>query len=332
MDKRFLIAFLFVCFSCSQEPQINKHQGFALGTTYSIQYAPISADYDQVQNGIDSLFYVINKSLSTYLPESDITKINQGDSTLIVDQHFKNVFRKANTIWYKTQGYFDPTVGAWVNAYGFGPDKTLNSISYKQNDSLMDITGWARIQMRRDGRVVKDNPKIYIDFNAIAKGYTVDIIANYLTKKGSENHLIEIGGELVAKGTSPKSGEAWKIGIDNPNQTTERSLQTIVSLTDQALATSGNYRKFRIDSISKEKFVHSINPLTGRPARSRVLSASVKAPDCMTADALATALMVMPFSSGKALIEADPKLAAYWIISSGQGVDEVFSSRWKVID
>lgn len=328
MDKRFsLVVIVLLWIGCESTPSLEVHQGYALGTSYSAQYQSIDVDYDTVQKGIDSIFYVVNKSLSTYLPESDISKINQGDSTLLVDHHFKTVFNKANILWYKTQGYFDPTVGAWVNAYGFGPESALNSISSIQRDSIMQITGWARVQLL-DGKVVKDNPSIYLDFNAIAKGYTVDLVANYLKELGSENHLVEIGGEVVAKGLSPTSGEVWKIGIDNPRQTEERSLQSVLSLKDQALATSGNYRKFRIDEKTGQKYVHSINPLNGKPVRSKVLSVTVRGADCMTADAYATSLMVMPFERGKALIESDSSLSAYWILAKGTGIEEVISSRW----
>lgn len=327
MDKRIFIAFIFLWLGCESKPELVIHQGYALGTSYGVQYQQIDADYETVQAGIDSIFYVVNKSLSTYLPDSDISQINRGDSTLVVDHHFKAVFNKANILWYKTQGLFDPTVGAWVNAYGFGPEKPLKEISSAQRDSLMQVTGWARIQLK-DGRIVKDTPAIYIDFNAIAKGYTVDLVAHYLSSLGSENHLVEIGGEVVAKGLSPNSGALWKVGIDNPQQQEERSLQTVLSLDNQALATSGNYRKYRVDEKTGQKYVHSINPLNGKPVRSKVLSASVKAPDCMTADAYATSLMVMSFEQGKALIEADPSLSAYWILAKGAGTEEVTSSRW----
>ena len=327
MDKRIFIAFIFLWLGCESKPELVIHQGYALGTSYGVQYQQIDADYESVQAGIDSIFYVVNKSLSTYLPDSDISQINRGDSTLVVDQHFKAVFNKANILWYKTQGLFDPTVGAWVNAYGFGPEKPLNEISSAQRDSLMQVTGWARIQLK-DGRIVKDNPAIYIDFNAIAKGYTVDLVAHYLSNLGSENHLVEIGGEVVAKGLSPTSGALWKVGIDNPQQQEERSLQAVLSLDNQALATSGNYRKYRVDEKTGQKYVHSINPLNGKPVRSKVLSASVKAPDCMTADAYATSLMVMSFEQGKALIEADSSLSAYWILAKGAETEEVTSSRW----
>ena len=327
MDKRIFIALVFLWVGCDTTPELVVHQGYALGTSYGVQYQEIDTDEETVQAGIDSIFYVVNKSLSTYLPDSDISKINRGDSLLVIDQHFKAVFNKANVLWYKTQGYFDPTVGAWVNAYGFGPEKPLAEISLAQRDSIMEVTGWARIQLI-DNRIIKDNPAIYIDFNAIAKGYTVDLVAHYLSSLGSENHLVEIGGELVAKGINPTSGVQWKIGIDHPQQTEERALLAVLSLDNQALATSGNYRKFRVDEKTGQKYVHSINPLTGKPVRSKVLSASVKASDCMTADAYATSLMVMPFERGKAMIEADPSLSAYWILAKGAGTEEVASSRW----
>ena len=327
MDKKIFIALVFLWVGCESTPKLVVHQGYALGTSYGVQYQEIDTDYQTVQTGIDSIFYVVNKSLSTYLPDSDISKINRGDSILKVDYHFKAVFNKANILWYKTQGLFDPTVGAWVNAYGFGPEKSLIEISAAQRDSIMKLTGWARIQMK-DGRIVKDDPAIYIDFNAIAKGYTVDLVGNYLSSLGSENHLVEIGGEVVAKGISPTSGALWKIGIDNPQQSQERSLQAVLSLDNQALATSGNYRKYRVDEKTGQKYVHSINPLNGKPVRSKVLSASVKALDCMTADALATTLMVMSFERGKALIEADPNLSALWILAKGAGTEEIASSRW----
>ncbi len=205
----------------------------------------------------------------------------------------------------------------------------MTNINKLQRDSLMQITGWDKIQLTPDHRIRKEKPAIYIDFNALAKGYTVDVIATYLSQLGSKNHLVEIGGEVVAKGSNPKSGAAWKIGIDKPNEAGERSLQSILTLRNEALATSGNYRKFRIDEVTGEKYVHSINPLNGSPVRSKVLSVSVKASNCMLADAYATALMVMPFDQGKTLIESNTSLSAYWILSSTEGqFEEVFSSRW----
>ena len=301
--------------------------GFALGTSYNIQYVANLSD-DQVQNGIDSIFRVINKSLSTYLPQSDISKINRGDTTVVVDHHFRAVFEKATEVWKATGGYFDPTVGVLVNAYGFGPGKSITDLNPEQKDSLLLLIGWKKIQLSQDNIIKKESPHIYVDFNAIAKGYTVDIVGDFLLKSGSFDFMVEIGGEIVARGNSPKTGQAWKIAIDNPLQVGKRDFLHTLTLQDQALASSGNYRKYRIDTITGERFVHSINPLNGSALKTNILSTSVKAPDCLTADAWATALMVMPFEKGKALIENDPQLEAIWSIASEEDLQLIKSRNW----
>ena len=301
--------------------------GFALGTSYNIQYVANLSD-DQVQNGIDSIFRVINKSLSTYLPQSDISKINRGDTTVVVDHHFRAVFEKATEVWKATGGYFDPTVGVLVNAYGFGPGKSITDLNPEQKDSLLSLIGWKKIQLSQDNIIKKESPHIYVDFNAIAKGYTVDIVGDFLLKSGSFDFMVEIGGEIVARGNSPKTGQAWKIAIDNPLQGGKRDFLHTLTLQDQAIASSGNYRKYRIDTITGERFVHSINPLNGSALKTNILSTSVKAPDCLTADAWATALMVMPFEKGKALIENDPQLEAIWSIASEEDLQLIKSRNW----
>ena len=318
----------WVIFSCDKIPVNAKHlHGFALGTSYNIQYVANLSD-DQVQNGIDSIFRVINKSLSTYLPQSDISKINRGDTTVVVDHHFRAVFEKATEVWKATGGYFDPTVGVLVNAYGFGPGKSITDLNPEQKDSLLLLIGWKKIQLSQDNIIKKESPHIYVDFNAIAKGYTVDIVGDFLLKSGSFDFMVEIGGEIVARGNSPKTGQAWKIAIDNPLQVGKRDFLHTLTLQDQALASSGNYRKYRIDTITGERFVHSINPLNGSALKTNILSTSVKAPDCLTADAWATALMVMPFEKGKALIENDPQLEAIWSIASEEDLQLIKSRNW----
>ena len=266
--------------------------------------------------------------MSTYWPDSDISKINSGDSLVVVDSHFEKVFRKATTVWKNTNGFFDPTVGNLVNAYGFGPQKPIDRIRVAQLDSLRKLTGWDKVSLTKNGTIRKDNPDIYIDFNAIAKGYTVDVIANYLSQKGQQNYLVEIGGEVVAKGINPKFQKAWTVAIDDPQQGAERRFKTTLSLVDEALATSGNYRKYRIDSLTGEKYVHSLNPHTGLPVKSSILSASVRAADCMTADAYATALMVLPLEKGQELIASTTNLEAYWIVSQGSTTLEVTTKGW----
>ena len=329
MRKLILISFLLVFVNCSETKLVEVHQAYALGTSYSIQYETVNTSYDQVQQGIDSLFTVINTSMSTYVPTSDISRINKGDSSVKVDSHFKNVFAKATAVWKVTEGFFDPTVGAWVNAYGFGPEKPLNTLTDENKVYLRKITGWNTIELNKQGFVKKEYIETYLDFNALAKGYTVDVIGNYLSRLGATNYLVEIGGEIVAHGVSPKTAEPWRIAIDDPNQQEERDLIQVLSLKDEAIATSGNYRKSRIDSVTGERYVHSINPLTGNTVKSNVLSASVRAPNCMTADAYATALMVLPFEKSKALIERLSQIEAYWVTSLNDSIQEHFSTGWK---
>lgn len=328
MRNFIFLIFLFVI-GCKDNKQIIKHQGFALGTAYSVQYGQINTSFDQIQRGIDSLFTVINSSMSTYLPNSDITKINQGDSLLIVDVHFKRVFEKTTEVWNSTDGYFDPTVGSWVNAYGFGPDNKPQILTDQKRVFLNSITGWDKIKLTSEGTIQKTHTSIYLDFNALAKGYSVDLLAEYLELYGATNFLIEIGGEIVARGENPTYLNPWRIAIDDPNQNKDRKLIQTLTLKDQAIATSGNYRKFKIDKITGERYVHSINPLNGTTVKSEVLSASVIASNCMTADAYSTALMVMPLDKSMEMIESLSNVEAYWITASQDSIKEYFSKGWS---
>ena len=329
MLKAFLSLILLFVFGCTETKLPQAHAGYELGTSYAIQYTGIGMSFDEVQNGIDSLFTVINKSMSTYIPNSDISKINSGDSLLQVDAHFIKVFEKATEVWKATDGYFDPTVGAWVNAYGFGPEKPIKTLTQEKKAYLSKITGWHTIELTFDSTIKKSHLETYLDFNALAKGYAVDVLAEYLSKLGSSNYLVEIGGEIVASGNSPKTNLPWSIAIDDPKQQNERKMIQRLSLNNEAIATSGNYRKFRVDVETGDRYVHSINPLTGIPVKSNVLSASVRAADCMTADAYATALMVLPLETSMELIKKLTDVEAYWITASNDSIQEYFSDGWK---
>ena len=324
--SRLLMISLFILGCTLQKDQLQKIQGYALGTTYSISYTSNSLSPTLLNQKVDSIFQVINQSLSTYQSDSDISKINRGDSLLVVDSHFVTVYEKASEVWEHSQGFFDPTVGALVNAYGFGPGKSLEKVSKKQRDSMLEFTGWAKTQLTTQRTIQKEHPSVFFDFNALAKGYTVDVLANFLKSNQLDNYLVEIGGELVAKGKSPRTGNFWKIAIDNPKQGQERNFIRTLRLQNEALATSGNYRKYSVDAESGLRIAHSINPKTGEAFPTGVLSASVIAPDCMSADAYATALMVMPLAQSQKLIDSKPELQAYWIVSDSiQGIQELFS-------
>jgi thiamine biosynthesis lipoprotein len=190
----------------------------------------------------------------------------------------------------------------------------------------LSFTGWDKTSLTDQGTIKKEHPKVYFDFNALAKGYVVDVIADFLRLKKVSSFLVEIGGEIVAKGKSPRSGMFWKIAIDDPQQGKLRDFIRTLTLENKALATSGNYRKYAIDAETGLRIAHSINPKTGEAIPSKVLSVSVTASDCMTADAYATALMVMPVDQSQELIKSKPKLEAYWIVSDSlEGVKEIFS-------
>jgi thiamine biosynthesis lipoprotein len=287
-------------FSC--DDSFNKYEVFgnALGTTYSVNYY---AQQDQnIKPKFDSIFQVINQSLSTYIPNSVISKLNSGIQAE-VDNHFKNVFKAAKIIHQNTEGYFDPSTGILVNAYGFGPERYNMEMSPKVIDSLMNFVGFN--QFKLDGNYVKtDLNSFYLDFNAIAKGYAVDVLSDFLKNKNIKHFFIEVGGEVVAHGQDLENNKIWNFGIETPDENnTSRQLSYAVSIENKALATSGNYRKFKIDSSSGQKYVHTINPKTGEAKKSDVLSASVVAENCMIADAYATAFIAMGFDKAQKTID-----------------------------
>ena len=258
--------------SCKNEvnEQVFRLEGAVFGTTYHITYQGKL----QYQKSIDSLFYLVNKSTSTYIPTSDISKINKGDTTIVVDKLFTEVFNKSKQIFIETEGYFDPTVGNLVNAWGFGPKKELNDLDSTQVKNHVKLVGLNKVLLV-NGKIKKEIPEIYLDFNSIGKGFGIDVIGRFLESKDVANYLIEIGGEIRARGVNSKN-KPWRVGIDNPNTDGSRSISNFVDLSNMSMASSGNYRKYRI-SKSGKKFVHTINPKTGYATESNLLAATVYA-------------------------------------------------------
>ena len=300
--------------SCKPEENLVVYNGQALGTSYQLQFYA-SERFDLVQQ-FDSTIAVINKSMSTYQPDSDISRINAGDNSVVVDGMFREVFGLAQQVYNATDGYYDPTVGVLANAYGFGPDKPLKKLDSSTIDSLRRYVGLDNLSISTEGKLQKSTPHIYLDFNSIAKGYCIDQIGKMLEQNGVKNYLIELGGELLAKGNNLDKNQPWKVGIENINAPVEnRTYTEAVSLYNKGMAGSGNYRKYRTDSITGAKYVHTINPITGSAEQSDILSATVIAPTCAEADAWATAFMAMGFERSKAVIARNKELAAYLIYS-----------------
>lgn len=313
---------LLVCMGSCSEPLVrNRNHGNALGTTFTITY--ITEGELDFQEQIDSLFHAVNRSMSTYMPDSDISKINGGDSTVVVDAMFQEVFAISEGVHQASRGYFDPTVGVLADAWGFGPGEGLELDSLKV-DSLLDYVGWEKVRLNRDHTVSKAHPAIRFDFNAVAKGYTVDRIGAFLDSRGIDHYLVELGGEILAKGGNPISGKPWTVGIDDPQAEEGRELKKIILLEDWAMATSGNYRKFRLDPQTGEKYVHTIDPKTGYTKNSKVLAVSVLAKTCALADAYATAFMAMDLEGSMEVIKEHGELDAYIIHLDEQGTAQEY--------
>ena len=327
MKKLFFLPVLLLFIFC--EKKENAHlffKGEAFGTTYNIQlYSEKDIDF---QKGLDSIIDAINHSVSTYLPDSDISKINRGDSTVVVDSIFKEVFKISEAVNKKSNGYFDPTIGVLRNAYGFGDVRPMEEIDSTTLDSLMKFVGFQKVKINSDGTVSKKYPQIYFDFNAVAKGFGIDCLGRYLESKGVTNYLIELGGEILTKGENLDKNQKWIVGIETvDSEVEERSFEVAISLKNEAMASSGNYRKFRIDSLTGKKYVHTLNPLTGSAEMSDVTSATVLAPSCAVADAYATSFMALGLEKSKELLKNLPNVETYLTYNDSLNNHQVFMTE-----
>lgn len=316
--KYFIIFILIpVTFSCKKKDDqyTKKLEGYAFGTTFNIVYA----DNKDFTKQVDSLFYLVNKSLSTYIPISDISKINQGDTTVIVDAYFTEVYQKSLRIYNETDGVFDPTIGVLVNAWGFGPKNITTKPDSLKIKELLKFVGFNKIQLK-NGKIIKEHDSMYFDFNAIAKGYAIDVVGRFLESKNIKDYLIEIGGEVRARGINKKKNTPWKMGIEDPNFDGTRSIKKIVKLRDMSAATSGSYRKFKIDTLTGKKYAHILNTKTGYSAQNNLLSVTIIGNlDCADVDGYATALMAMSLKEATSFLEKHPELNGFLIYSDANG-------------
>ncbi|KAA6319582.1 FAD:protein FMN transferase [termite gut metagenome] len=290
----------------NSEPAYNSIDGKVFGTLYNITY-----QHDgNLKPEIEEEFKRFDASLSPFNTESIITKVNY-NIEVKTDTFFRNVFRRAMELSAETDGAFDITTALLVNAWNFGFKKE-SSPTASVIDSLLQITGYQKIILRNDS-VVKQDPRIMINCSAIAKGYASDVIAQFLDRKGIKNYMINIGGEIVVKGKN-SSRKPWLIGINKPiddSLSANQEIQTLFRLTDVGVATSGNYRNYYYKD--GKKYAHIIDSHTGYPVTNNLLSATVIAKDCISADAYATAFMVMGFEKSKRFLDVHPEIVAYFI-------------------
>jgi len=319
----FILICSFLIISCKErKKEYISLEGIAQGGTFRIKYEPIP-DTISVKE-IYKILNEINSTLSLYDTNSIISRINKNDTAVMLNRYFIEIYREAYKVYQQTDGAFDITVAPLVQYWGFIP-KVQKFNNIKTTDSLLKLVGVDKIHLQKE-KIIKDYADIKLDMNGIAQGFTVDKISMYLESKKIKNYMIEVGGEVKVKGKNQK-GELWKIGIDKPIENSNefnRELQTVLSISDVSLATSGSYRKF----IEKDgiKYSHTINPRTGIPTFHNLLSVTVLHSSCTYADAIATAIMVMGLEAGKRFVKEN-KISAYFIYSDETGNYKTWASK-----
>jgi len=327
-----LLIILISVFSCSK-PEPFLLQGRTMGTSYSIKISDrlktgeTAAD---VQKEIDELLKKINFQMSTYIPESEISRFNkmQSSKPFKVSKDFINVLSLSLDIFKESGGAFDVTIGPLVNLWGFGKNGTRSEPpAAAEIQKMLNTVGTNHLKILDDSMISKAIPSIELDFGAIAKGYGVDAVGGLLLAKDYKNFMVEIGGEVLVKGL--KAGQKWKIGIDRPaaGAVPGENLQAVINITDMAAATSGDYRNYFLHEDSL--YSHEIDPRSGRPIQNGTASVSVLAPSCIEADAMATAIIVMGAEKGLKWVESKPGIEAMIIVHDGNNFKEIVSSGFK---
>ena len=295
-------------------------RGMIFGTLYRVTYQSET----NLQAEIEEELHRFDASLSPFNDISIITKINRNEAVR-PDSFFLRVFRASQRISEETRGAFDITVAPLVNAWGFGFKQGIFPDS-AEVDSLLELTGYAKVSLSDSGCVHKADSRMMLTCSAVAKGYAVDVVAQLLKRRGVRNYMVDIGGEVVVGGQNPAGGP-WRIGINKPvddSLSVRGDLQALLHITDAAMATSGNYRNFYYRE--GKKYAHTIDPRTGYPVQHEILSATVVAPDCMSADAYATAFMVMGLDSAARFVQEKPDLDVYFIYADSVGEMRVYQS------
>lgn len=316
-----LIVSLAILAACGNQPKKIVLQGLAQGSYYAVTY------YDEqnrnFQKEIDSIFHAVDMSVNLWVDSSVISKVNRNEEDTL-DPIFIDNFNIAQEAARLSDGYFDPTISPIVAAWGFSY-KHGDTITPQLIDSLKQLVDYRKVRIE-DGKVVKENPAMQLDFNAIAQGYTSDLIAAFLDSRGIQNYLVDTGGEIMAKGSKP-NGNPWIVGIEKPaeNWDSEQVVQTRVALRDKGLVTSGSTRKY-VERDGK-RYSHCIDPRTGYPVEHQVLSATVLAENSVWADALASICMVMGMEKSLPLIESMDGVEAYYIYVNENGELETFATE-----
>ncbi len=324
-----LIVGTVIIISQQRNMPYQKDSGFIFGTVYNVTY---QSD-ENLQGEIEAELKKVDAEFSMFNKQSTVSKINRGEKAALTDA-FLNVFDLARQVNHNTDGAFDITVAPLVNAWGFG-FKNQQMPTARQVDSLRQYVGMDKIRLTASKQIKKDNPQVSLDFSAIAKGYGSDCVARLLRSKGITNYMVEIGGEIVTSGINSER-RPWRIGVTKPTEdslNTGQEIQTVINITDVAMATSGNYRNFYYKG--GKKYAHTIDPKTGYPVQHNILSATVIAKSCAVADAYATSFMVLGMEGAQQVLRKHPELMVYFIYNDKNGKYAVWYSpelRKKILD
>jgi len=318
----FVIIILSANYTSFSQDEPMRIVGNAQGTTFHITY--YDKENRNFENEIVKLLEDFDKSVSLYDSNSILSRVNRNEKNVVLDKWFTVCFNTCQEVSKATDGAFDCTVGPLVSGWGFSFKKKLKMDS-TMVDSMLKFIGYQMVALK-DGKIIKKDPRISLDFNALGQGYSVDLVSELLDSFKISSYIVEIGGEVFAKGTKP-NGDYWKVGIEKPidNTTGENPLKAVAKIKDKSLNTSGNYRKFYIENGIR--YSHEINPKTGYPAHNTLLSATVLAPDCITSDAYCTAFMVMGLEKSIAFLAKHPELSAYLIYSDEKGNYKVYETQ-----
>ena len=321
MNGKFLTLCLgaLLLFSCDNNTKktskLYEVEGKGGSVAYRVKY--ISADSTDLKPAIDSLVKVVDHSISSYNKESIVAKINQGLVATKANDHFKRAFATAQKVWKESGGFYDPTVGILVNAWGFGKEliQPVSKLPTEHEiDSLKKYVGFEKVHISDDDYVKKQNPAIQLDLTSVLRGYTADVIADFLKSKGSENFSVKVDGQTIVEGKDVVNNTPWKVEAEDPYELNDDYKEVILHLNNESVSTDENYRRVWIDGNGK-RFVHIINPFTGYPMTGEMLSATVIAKTAVESDAYSTMFMIIGLEKSKEFLAKHPELKALLVYS-----------------
>ncbi len=321
MNGKFLTLCLgaLLLFSCDNNTKktskLYEVEGKGGSVAYRVKY--ISADSTDLKPAIDSLVKVVDHSISSYNKESIVAKINQGLVATKANDHFKRAFATAQKVWKESGGFYDPTVGILVNAWGFGKEliQPVSKLPTEHEiDSLKKYVGFEKVHISDDDYVKKQNPAIQLDLTSVLRGYTADVISDFLKSKGIENFSVKVDGQTIVEGKDVVNNTPWKVEAEDPYKLNDDYKEVILHLNNESVSTDENYRRVWIDGNGK-RFVHIINPFTGYPMTGEMLSATVIAKTAVESDAYSTMFMIIGLEKSKEFLAKHPELRALLVYS-----------------